>query len=134
MNLLDSVRRKTGVLMKKIMIAVMAVAIGACGIPSEEDIERQFGNAVEECREFVEDATIDAEERAWGICTEYYETQVIPDVEGLLQTQIDELQQWFEQQMDELVFETMLNFGCIMIEQNGDITWNCSESFICGDF
>jgi hypothetical protein len=120
--------------MNKIMIAVAALAIGACVIPSEEDIERQFGDAVEECRGFVEDATIDAEERAWGICTEYYETQVIPDVEGLLQEQIEDLQQWFEQQMDDLVFETMLNFGCIMTEPADGVTWDCSESFICGGF
>ena len=117
--------------MKKILIAIIALTIGACGIPSEGDIERQFGNAVEECRGFVEDATVAAEERAWGICIDYYETQVIPDVEGLLQGQIEDLQQWFEAQIDQLVHDTMLGLGCTMVEIEGVPDWNCSESLIC---
>ena len=135
LTFLDSTHERTGVSMKNILTAIMALAISACGIPTAEDIEGQFGRAVDECRSYVQLATSAAEERAWGICVDYYENQAIPDIENILEEEVQALQAWFELQVEEMQADLesrlLSEYGCEPYEDNGTLTWNCVNSPLC---
>lgn len=123
--------------------AIGALVISAC-IPKEEIrgvidecrevVDHAVSEAVNECGEVVDNAVIEAQDSVWRRCSEYYEDEVVPEIERRLQEALSEaigdLEAWFEMQLDMAKDDTFNELGCTE-DAGSPFGWDCSDSVIC---
>ena len=93
------------------MVTMLLVALStpAC-------IQDKIDGVVDECQTFVDQA----EEDIWQRCSDEMD-------EFLL-----ELQKWFEERIDEVKEETLMDLGCTPVPTSvNQFGWDCTDSPIC---
>ena len=119
------------------LVGVSCFVFSAC-IPEE-----QINNAVGQCREVVDQGISEA----WTMCSEYYEDEVLPEVEQAIQDAtneaienlIAELEEWFatqlassiDEQLSQAKRDALLEFGCTVTGEGEELVWDCADSWIC---